>query len=105
MDAIEILTAGDKVDLLFTDIVMPGQLNGLELARVVAERWPALKVILTSGFPETTLNGHVGPPAGMRLLSKPYRKADLARIVRETLEEKMPTSHPSNPQQDSLGAR
>jgi len=104
MDAIEILTAGDKVDLLFTDIVMPGQLNGLELARVVAERWPALKVILTSGFPETTLNGHVGSPAGMRLLSKPYRKTDLARIVRETLEERMPASHPFNPQPDPLRA-
>ncbi len=104
VDAIAMLTAGDKVDLLFTDIVMPGQLNGLELARVVAERWPALKVVLTSGFPETKLNGHVGSPAGMRLLSKPYRKTDLAHIVRETLEEKTAASYASNPQQDFLKA-
>ncbi len=84
--ALEMLTEGDRVDLLFSDIVMPGKLNGLELARLAAERWPSLKIILTSGFPETKLNGHGEPAAGMRLLSKPYRKTDLARVLREVLE-------------------
>ena len=65
---------------------MPGKLNGLELARVAKERWPDLKIILTSGFPETQPNSHGTATPGMRLLSKPYRKADLACLIRETLD-------------------
>lgn len=84
--ALEMLTAGDRVDLLFTDIVMPGKLDGLGLAREVTARWPALKVVLTSGFPESKLNGQNEPVTGIRLLSKPYRKEELARVIRETLE-------------------
>jgi PAS domain S-box-containing protein len=76
----------DKVDLLFTDVVMPGGMNGYELARAAQARWPGLKVVLTSGFPETKLNGNGETPSHIRLLSKPYRKADLARTLREVLD-------------------
>lgn len=76
----------EPVDLLFTDIVMPGGLSGYDLAKTAISRWPALKVLLTSGFPETKLNGNGGAPANMRLLTKPYRKDDLARIMREILD-------------------
>jgi signal transduction histidine kinase/ActR/RegA family two-component response regulator len=85
--ALEILTAGDKVDLLFTDVVMPGKLNGIELARLAREKWPKLKVVLTSGFPENKLSGHNEPLTGLRLLSKPYRREELARVIRETFEK------------------
>lgn len=91
--ALELLTFGNKVDLLFTDIVMPGKLNGLELARVAKERWPDLKVILTSGFPETKPDGQGIATSGLRLLSKPYRKADLACLIRETLDGVAPENH------------
>lgn len=75
------------IDLLFTDIVMPGDIDGFELARRAIARWPKVKIVLTSGFPETRLNGDRGAMAAeMRLLSKPYRKDDLARVLREALD-------------------
>jgi nitrogen-specific signal transduction histidine kinase/CheY-like chemotaxis protein len=85
--ALRILEA-EQVDLLFTDVVMPGGLSGYDLARTALARWPAMKVVLTSGFPEVKLNGNGGngPPTNLRLLVKPYRKAELARILREALD-------------------
>jgi PAS domain S-box-containing protein len=79
------MIARGPVDLLFTDIVMPGGVDGFELTRLAAESRPDLKVLLTSGFPETKMNEQVDT-AKVRLLVKPYRKADLARLVRETLD-------------------
>jgi CheY-like chemotaxis protein len=84
--ALEMLVEGKKFDLLFTDIVMPGDLDGLKLAELAVERRPSLKVLLTSGFPENKLDGQNGPMTGIRLLSKPYRKQELARVLREVFE-------------------
>jgi len=85
--ALRILEA-EPVDLLFSDVVMPGGLSGYDLARTALARWPAMKVVLTSGFPETKLNGNGnnGLPTNLRLLVKPYRKAELARILRDALD-------------------
>jgi CheY-like chemotaxis protein len=83
--ALKILES-EPVDLLFTDIVMPGGLSGYDLARAAVSRWPALKLLLTSGFPETKLNGNGGAPVNMRLLTKPYRKDDLARALRKAFD-------------------
>jgi hypothetical protein len=66
---------------------MPGELDGFGLANSILTRWPATKVLLTSGFPETKINGKLGAAAASaRLLGKPYRTNDLARVVREVLE-------------------
>jgi signal transduction histidine kinase len=73
----------EPVDLLFTDVVMAGGMSGIDLARDTQQRWPAMKVLITSGFPETKLNGN--GPIVARLLTKPYRKDELARAIRETL--------------------
>jgi PAS domain S-box-containing protein len=75
----------EPVDLLFTDIVMPGKDNGMALARRVAARWPDIKIVLTSGFPETRTSGDGVGSLPARLLSKPYRKADLASVLNEAL--------------------
>ena len=76
----------EPIDLLFTDIMMPGGMNGYDLAKNAVARWPSLKVLLTSGFPETKLNGNGSASVKMHLLTKPYRKDDLASALRNALE-------------------
>ncbi len=70
-------------DLLFTDVVMPGRLDGLDLAHLALSRWPSMRVILTSGFP-AKLDGRID--GSMRLLMKPYLKADLARALHDAMQ-------------------
>ena len=81
----KLLDSDMKVDLLFTDIVMPGGLNGKELAKKAREKRSNLKVLFTSGYPKLC-NGDDSPlEAGDSLLSKPYRKRDLAKVVHQIL--------------------
>jgi len=76
-----------SIDLLLTDVVMPGGINGRELARQARQRWPGIKIVFTSGFSEARLNGSNGPLAACTpLLSKPYRKEDLASAARDALD-------------------
>jgi PAS domain S-box-containing protein len=74
------------VDLLFTDVVLPGGLNGRQLADKAKAMVPGLKVLYTSGYSEDALmhQGRLDP--GVQLLSKPYRKAELARKIRQVLD-------------------
>jgi signal transduction histidine kinase/CheY-like chemotaxis protein len=80
------LAAAKKVDLLFTDIVMPGGMSGMDLARSVRNQRPEMRILFTSGFPDYASKGGWNADSGDRLLSKPYRKADLARAVRRALD-------------------
>ncbi len=73
-------------DLLLTDVVMPGTLTGRGLADAVKARWPETKVIFMSGYSEDAIIHHGRLDAGVLLLSKPFRKKDLARIVRQALD-------------------
>ena len=84
-EAMQQLQTGAHIDLLFTDIVMPGGVNGWELAGLARKTRPDLRVLLTSGYALETLaaNGHL--QEGSAILSKPYRKAELARRLREAL--------------------
>ena len=86
--ALEILKDGRKIDLLFTDVVMPGGMTGDILASEARVARPGLKVLLTSGFPQATAlhnNGQALEIVQATMLSKPYRKSELARRIRETL--------------------
>ena len=89
--ALALVDEGAKFDLLFTDVVMPGGMSGRQLADELRRRWPSLKVLYTSGYTENAIVHHGRLDAGVALLNKPYRKADLARMVREVL------SAPSRP--------
>jgi PAS domain S-box-containing protein len=85
-DALDLLLRAQPVDLLFTDIVMPGGMDGLDLAREAIARYPDLKVLLTSGFPEARLDRDELPARHLHLLSKPYRRQELARALRDVLD-------------------
>jgi PAS domain S-box-containing protein len=83
--ALEILR-NEKVTLLFTDVVMPGGLDGVELAGLAWQRWPDLKIVLTSGFPQARVNENGDVPGKLQLLSKPYRKEELADALRAAID-------------------
>jgi two-component system, NtrC family, sensor kinase len=65
---------------------MPGGLDGVELAHLARERWPTLKIVLTSGFPQDRL----GTNGDMRLLSKPFSKEELGSALDATLRHAVP---------------
>jgi PAS domain S-box-containing protein len=75
----------DRFDLLFTDVVMPGGLNGRELAEAAQALQPGLRVLFTSGFTEHAAVHHGQLDAGAQLLSKPYSRLELARKLRQVL--------------------
>jgi two-component system CheB/CheR fusion protein len=76
-----------RIDLLLTDIVMPGGIDGRELAQRAGQRWPGIKVVFTSGFSDAWLNADAGRLSSRALLlSKPYRKEQLASAAREALD-------------------
>jgi CheY-like chemotaxis protein len=84
--ALEVLASERRIDLLLTDIVMPGGLDGRELAVRAREARPNLKVLFTSGFTEAAVAASIQSDFGGAMLSKPYRHADLAKRVRTMLE-------------------
>lgn len=73
-------------DILLTDVIMPGRLNGRQLADDVIRRWPSTRVVFMSGYSEDAIvhDGRIDP--GVLLLTKPFRKADLAHILRRALD-------------------
>jgi PAS domain S-box-containing protein len=83
--ALELLTSGAKVDLLFTDVVMPGPVKSRDLAREAQRLRPGLPVLFTSGYTENAIVHQGRLDEGVQLLSKPYTREDLARRIRGLL--------------------
>jgi CheY-like chemotaxis protein len=85
--SIQILERGQHVDLLFTDVVLPGGMTGAQLAAQARGRWPSLKVLFTTGYARNAIVHHGRLDAGVQLITKPFTIADLASRVREVLEQ------------------
>ena len=85
-EALAIIEAGTPFDLLFTDVIMPG-LNGRQLAERVFRMKPDLKVLFTSGYTEDAIIHHGRLDEGVLLLAKPYRKSELAAMIRKALAD------------------
>jgi PAS domain S-box-containing protein len=83
--ALTVIDSGIPIDILFTDVVMPGTLKSPELARKAKERLPDLAVLFTSGYTENSIVHGGKLDAGVELLSKPYTREALARKFRHVL--------------------
>ena len=82
--ALELLDGEKNIDLLFTDVIMPGGMNGLQLAERVRERRPDTPILITTGYMEE-LPSSTGPTQPLGVLSKPYRQEELLSRVRAIL--------------------
>jgi CheY-like chemotaxis protein len=86
--ALAVLESGARIDLLFTDVVMPGTLRSPEPAKRAEQKFPGIAVLFTSGYTDNALMHDGRPDEGVSLLSKPYTRDDLARKVRQVLSRR-----------------
>jgi CheY-like chemotaxis protein len=84
--ALTILRSNEKIDLLFTDVMMPGGTLGPELARRARELRPDIDVLFTTGYAESSVLGGVNGIAQSDVIHKPYRNEELAMRVRHVLD-------------------
>ena len=83
-EALERLAAGDRPRLVFSDVVMPGGITGIELARKLRDRFPELPILLTTGYSE-----QVSQTEGFPVLQKPYELKSLAAAVGDLLKQEI----------------
>jgi CheY-like chemotaxis protein len=84
-EALALADRDASIDLLFTDIIMPGGMNGRKLAEAIRQVRPAIRVLYTSGYTENAIIHHGRLDPGVHLLNKPYSRADLAAKLRVVL--------------------
>jgi len=84
-EALALIDRHPGISLLFTDVIMPGLMNGRQLAIEAARRLPGLRTLYTSGYTENAIVHHGRLDYGVLLLAKPYRKSELARMIRQAL--------------------
>jgi PAS domain S-box-containing protein len=85
-EALQVIDSATEIDLLFTDVIMPGAMNGRQLVDEALKRRPSLKTLFTSGYTENAIVHHGRLDSGVLLLAKPYRKPELARMIRMALD-------------------
>jgi CheY-like chemotaxis protein len=87
VDALEVWKwHGPRISLLFTDLVMPDGMSGVELATQLRREKPSLKIVLTSGYTNDANPGDFQTPSGTHFIHKPYKPQALAQAVRDALD-------------------
>jgi CheY-like chemotaxis protein len=94
--ALAMLGGHPEVAVVFSDVVLPGELSGLDLARRVQQTHPGVQVILTSGYSAEMMSGWCDG-LELQVLLKPYRQSELARIFREVLQVPAACDAPDKP--------
>lgn len=89
-EALSMLQSGTPIDLLFTDIVMPGGVDGSALAELVQNLRPGLRTLFTTGYADDRMFGASDGQHQARVVQKPYRRAELAAKVRAALDALVP---------------
>ena len=84
--ALEILHSDQHIDLLFTDVVMPGGMSGLQLAEHAHDCRPELPIMLTSGYNEEFISAKPAVGANLPLIRKPFRRSDLGDAIASLLK-------------------
>jgi CheY-like chemotaxis protein len=85
--ALEVLDRNPEIELLFSDVVMPGGLNGRQLADEAVRRRPGLKILFTTGYTRNAIVHHGRLDPGIHLIGKPFSFQELATKVRARLDE------------------
>jgi DNA-binding NtrC family response regulator len=85
--ALEIIRRGDPIDIIFTDVVMPGGKTGVDLAVGARELRPGMKVLLTSGYPGEALARHHSEEMDWPMIAKPYRQPELALQLKRLMAD------------------
>lgn len=91
-EALEVLETEQEIDLLFTDIVMSGGMDGKQLAKQVRKNRPDLPIIFTTGYAEAAIMRQGDIRSKRNIITKPYRRSDLARKIRNALDESQQAS-------------
>ena len=99
-EALSVLRDGSGIDLVLSDVKMPGATSGIDLARRVGAEWPWIKVLLTSGYIEAEADVEQ-----FEVIFKPYRVTELAERMHELLESRRPQRSPSRGSSARLTAR
>jgi len=87
-EALEVIGKGARPDLVFSDVMMPGRLDGVELARTLRAQYPQMPIVLTTGFSRAAATAMT---SGFPLLLKPYLPNDLERTIKAALHQGQPT--------------
>ncbi|MEI5688322.1 histidine kinase famiy protein [Sphingomonas kyungheensis] len=85
-EALALLDGAGHIDLLFSDLIMPGGMNGVMLAREIKRRRPKMRVLLTTGYAESSIERVDARGAEFELIQKPYKRSELATKVRQVIE-------------------
>jgi CheY-like chemotaxis protein len=83
--AIEALTSNQRINVVFSDVVLGGGMSGFDVARWVNQNKPGLKIVMTSGYPDQVLSSQDATAAALKMLRKPYNLRELAECLRSSL--------------------